>query len=53
MSKSKNVSLEELYNTNSMVLLKKSIAELTAKQDYKNLNTLFQSNPNANKFDTR
>ena len=50
---SKNVSLEELYTTDNMDLLKKSIAELTAKKDYKTLNTLFRRNPNASKFDTR
>ena len=52
-SKNTNVSLEELYTTNDMALLKKSIAELTKKQDYKTLNTLFRRNPNASKFDTR
>ena len=45
--------LEELYTTDDMTLLKKTIAELVAKQDYKTLNTLFRRNPNASKFDTR
>ena len=56
MSKSKNKtqpSIEELYTTNDLTLLKRSIAELTAKQDYKTLNTQFSRNPNASKFDTR
>ena len=52
-SKSKQPSLEELYTTNDLTLLKKSMAELTAKQDYKTLNTLFRRNPNASKFDSR
>ena len=52
-SKSKQPSLEELYTTNDLTLLKKSMAELTAKQDYKTLNTLFRRNLNASKFDTR
>ena len=50
---SKNVSLEELYTTDNMDLLKKSIAELTSKKDYKTLNTLFRRNPHASEFDTR
>ncbi len=37
-SKNTNVILEELYTTNDMALLKKSIAELSKKQDYKTLN---------------
>ena len=56
MSKSKNTTqpnLEELYTTNDLILLKRSIAELTAKQEYKTLNNLFRRNPNASKFDTR
>ena len=53
MSKSKQASLEELYTTDDLALIKKSIAELTKKQDYKTLNTLFRRNPNASKFDTR
>ena len=53
MSKSKQASLEELYTTDDLTLIKKSIAELTKKQDYKTLNTLFRRNPNASKFDTR
>ena len=56
MSKNKNPTqptLEELYTTNDLVLLKRAIAELTTKQDYKTLNTLFRRNPNASKFDTR
>ena len=53
MSKNTNVSLEELYTTDDLTLLKKSIAELTAKKDYKTLNTLFRRNPNTSKFDTR
>ena len=47
------ISLDELYTTADLSLIKKSIAELTAKQDYKTLNTLFRRNPNASKFDTR
>ena len=47
------MSLEELYTTNDMKLLKKAIIELTAKEDYKTLNTLFRCNPNVSKFDTR
>ena len=56
MSKTKNTSqptLEELYATDDLVLLKRAITELTTKQDYKTLNTLFRRNPNASKFDTR
>ena len=47
------ISLDELYTTADLSLIKRSIAELTAKQDYKTLNTLFRRNPNASKFDTR
>ena len=36
-----------------MALLKRTIAELTAKQDYNKLNTFFKRNPNASKLDTR
>ena len=46
-------NLEEIYNTDDLTLIKKAIAELTAKKDYKTLNTLFRRNPNASKFDTR
>ena len=56
MSKSKNTtqtSLEELYTTDDLTLLKRAITELTAKRDYKTLNTPFRRNPNASKFDTR
>ena len=56
MSKSKNTtqtSLEELYTTDDLTVLKRAITELTAKRDYKTLNTLFRRNPNASKFDTR
>ena len=55
-SKNKNTtqtSLEELYTTDDLTLLKRAIIELTTKQDYKTLNTLFRRNPNASKFDTR
>ena len=47
------ISLEELYSTNDMDVIKKAIATLTSKPDYKTLNTLFRRNPNASKFDTR
>ena len=47
------MSLEELYTTNDMKLLKKAIVKLTAKKDYKTLNALFRRNPNVSKFDTR
>ena len=53
---SKNTSqptLEELYTTDDLALLKRALTELTTKQDYKTLNTLFRRNPNTNKFDTR
>ena len=56
MSNNKNTtqtSLEELYTTNDLTLIKKAIAELTAKKDYKTLNTLFRRNPHASEFDTR
>ena len=56
MSKTKNPSqptLEELYATDDLSLLKRAITELTTKQDYKTLNTLFRRNPNASKFDSR
>ena len=46
-------SLEELYNTDDLTLIKKAIGELTAKKDYKTLNTLFRRNPHASEFDTR
>lgn len=42
-----------MYNTEHLTLLKKVIAQLTAKKIYKTLNTLFKHNPNASKFDTR
>ena len=47
------MSLEELYTTNDMKLLKKAITELTDKKDYKTLNSQFRRNPNVSKFDTR
>ena len=47
------ISLDELYTTADLAVLKRAITELTAKQDYKTLNTLFRRNPNASKFDTR
>ena len=56
MSNNKNTtqtSLEELYTTNDLTLLKRAIEELTAKKDYKTLNTLFRRNPHASEFDTR
>ena len=56
MSKNKNTtqtSLEELYTTDDLTVLKRAITELTTKQEYKTLNTLFHRNPNASKFDTR
>ena len=56
MSKTKNTTqptLEELYTTDDLVLLKRAITKLTNKQDYKTLNNLFHRNPNASKFDTR
>ena len=56
MSKTKITSqpnLEELCTTDDLAVLKQAITELTNKQDYKTLNTLFCRNPNANKFDTR
>ena len=56
MSKSKNTtqtSLEELYTTDDLTVLKRAITELTTKRDYKTLNTLFRRSPNASKFDTR
>ena len=56
MSKSKNTTqsnLEELYTTDDLAVLKRAITELTNKQDYKTLNTLFRLNPNDSKFDTR
>ncbi|WP_289705336.1 hypothetical protein [Bacteroides acidifaciens] len=65
MSKTKNPSfakqtpyngqptLEELYTTDDLSVLKRAITELTTKQDYKTLNTLFRRNPNASKFDSR
>ena len=57
MSKTKNTSsqptLEELYTTDDLSVLKRAITELTTKQDYKTLNTLFRRNPNASKFDSR
>ena len=54
-SKNKNTTqtrLEELYTTDDLTLLKRAIAELTAKRDYKTLKPLFRRNPNASKFDT-
>ena len=53
MRKNKNVILEELYNKNGMTLLKRTIAELTSKQDYNTHNNLFRNNPNANQIYTR
>ncbi len=53
MSKNKNTSqptLEELYTTDDLVVLKRAITELTTRQDYKTLNTLFRRNPNASKI---
>ena len=47
------MSLEKLCMTNGMILLKKMISELTNKQDYKTLNTLFGRKSNASKFYTR
>ena len=56
MSKTKNITqptLEELYTTDDLAVLKRAITELSAKQDYKTLNTLLSLNPNTSKFDTR
>ena len=53
MSKNKLASLEELYTTDDLTLIKKSISELTAKKDYKTIVTLFRRDSNASKFDTR
>ena len=56
MSDTKNSSqptLEELYTTDDLAVLKRAITELITKQDYKTVNTLFRRNPNASKFDTR
>lgn len=56
MSNNKNTtqtSLEELYNTDDLTLIKKAIGELIVKKDYKTLNTLFRRNPHASEFDTR
>ena len=47
------IGLDELYTTADLAVLKRAITELTNKQDYKTLNTLFRRNPNASKFDTR
>lgn len=52
-SKSKNTtqsSLEELITTEDLALLKRTIIELTNKQDYRTFNTLFSRNPIANNF---
>lgn len=53
MSKNNSVSLEELYSKSDLGVIKREIAELVSKQDYKTLNTLFRCNPNASKLDTR
>ena len=56
MSKTKNSTQPTLGESNTTVdlaVLKRAITELTTKQDYKTLNTLFRRNPNASKFDTR
>ncbi len=53
MSKNKRVSLEELYSTSDLGVIKHEITELVSKQDYKTLNTLFRRNHNASKLDTR
>ena len=47
------IGLDELYTTADLAVLKRAITELTNKQDYKTLNTLFRRNPNVRKFDTR
>ena len=46
-------SLEELYTTDELVLLRRTITKLTNKQDYNTLITLFRLSPNAEQFDTR
>ena len=53
MSKNKRISLEELYSTSDLGVIKHEITELVSKQDYKTLNTLFRRNHNASKLDTR
>ena len=53
MSKNKSVSLEKLYSTSDLGVIKREIAELVPKQDYKTLNTLFPRIPNGSKLDTR
>ena len=49
----KNITLEELFITNDMAQLKKAIAELVKRRDYKTLNALHRRNENVNLFDTR
>ena len=41
MNKNKNTSLEKLYTTNNKELIKRTIIELTHKQDYKTLTLCF------------
>lgn len=53
MSFNKNITLEALFITNDMALLKKAIADLVKRRDYKTLNTLLRRNENVNLFDTR
>ena len=53
MSFNKNITLEALFITNDMALLKKAIADLVKRRDYKTLNALLRRNENVNMFDTR
>lgn len=45
--------MKELYNTSNMILLKKLIAELAERYDYKTLITLPRGDQNVNIFDSR
>ena len=51
ISFNKNTTFKELFVTNNMVLLKKSIAELVKRRDYKTLNELLRINENVNMLD--
>ena len=53
MSINKSVSLEDPYIIIDLCMIKREIAMLSSKQDYKTLNTHFWRNPNAIILDTK
>lgn len=53
MSLNKNTTLEELYSTCDMTLLKESINEYVERQHFMALNMLFRRNQNERRYTSR